>query len=80
MQDVAERLTLFEEDVKWIGDHYEALVKKYAKQYVAVLDKQVVDHGKNLNQIVRRLTEKYKEEYPRIAVEYISPEKVEMIL
>jgi 2-polyprenyl-3-methyl-5-hydroxy-6-metoxy-1,4-benzoquinol methylase len=80
MENISKRITFFERDVKWITTNYKELIKKYPKQYVAVLDKHVIEHDKNLEQLVNRLMEKCKKDYPRVVVEYINTEKVEMIL
>ena len=37
----------FWKDAKWVDEHYKELQKKYADQWIAVLDKKVVSAGRD---------------------------------
>lgn len=47
---------------------------------VAVLNKVVVDHDRELVKLVERLRRKYSEVYNEIAVEYLTVKEIELIL
>jgi len=79
-QTLLEQLEGFELDVKWLSQHYDKLKEQYPDQYVAVLAHRVVDHDNDLKSLVARLDEKYQEDSGRIAIKYVTPKKVELIL
>lgn len=85
MQDLVEDLTKFEEDFRWLHQHYDRLKSQYPEEYVAVFQKQVVDHDSSLEQLMRRLRAQYPQEVGRIVLEFVSTkirqyQKVEYVL
>jgi len=79
-QAFLEQLEGFERDMKWLSQHYDRLKEQYPDQYVAVLAYSVVDHDSDLKSLVARLNEKYHADSGRIAIKYVTPKKVELIL
>jgi len=79
-QAMVQQLEKFERDMDWLQRHYDDLAEKYPNEYVAVLDKDVVEHGRDLRRIMGWIEAKYPKEHNRVAVKFISPEKVELIL
>ncbi len=77
---VLEELRRFEEDMSWAGARYEELAKQYPEQYVAVDNKRVVDHDRDLPKLVSRMKTNYGERATRIAVQYVSAKEDELIL
>lgn len=75
-----EQLESFEEDMKWLSQHYEGLKQRYPDQYVAVLHRIVVDHDADLKKLMRRLEAKYPGRSGNIAVEYVAAKNVDLIL
>jgi len=80
MEPVVAVLSSYEENAKWLGKHYEELKKKFSNEWVAVLDKTILDHDHDLNKLVKRLCKKHPEAYSQIAVEYITTKEIELIL
>ena len=79
-KEICEKLKRFDEDSRWIDRHYDELKARYPHEFVAVLNGNVVDHRKDIKKLTKRLDEKYPNDANDIAVEYITPEKVVMIL
>jgi hypothetical protein len=77
---IIKKLSQFEEDMKWITLAYEKLKDLYPDEWVAVLKKEVIDHDKDLNKLMKSLEAKYPEDYGHIAVKFIGKEKIELIL
>lgn len=80
MEPVVALLTNYEENAKWLSKHYEKLKKKFNNEWVAALDKTIIDHDPNLNKLVKRLRKKHPKTYSQIAVEYITTKEIELIL
>jgi len=77
---ILESLRNFQADSIWFDRHYEELKKKYKEEWVAVLHKQVIDHGKNLKALLRRLSKNYPKDAGDIVVEFVTLEEVNLIL
>lgn len=77
---MVNKLRRFEEDSKWLDEHYDELNQEYEKEWVAVFNKEVVDHDKNLDRLLGRLEGNYPEEFREMVIEFITKEKLEMIL
>ena len=80
MESVADVLTIFEENDKWLSENYDSLKKQYNNQWVAVLNKAVVDHDADLKSLVKKLKTQYPKEYNEIAVDYVTSEDLDLIL
>lgn len=80
MESVVAMLSRFEENAKWLSSHYEELKKRFEDEWIAVLNKTVVDHDRELDRLVKRLRKKYLEAYNEIAVEYVTAKEIELIL
>lgn len=77
---VLQKLRRFGNDSMWIDRHYEQLRAKCPNEWVAVLDGVVIVHDKTIEALMQVLEEMYPEDAGDIAVEYISKEKVELVL
>jgi hypothetical protein len=80
MESAVVVLSRYEENVKWLSRHYDRLKMKYKDEWVAVLNKTVVDHDRELARLVERLRKKYPDAYSEIAVEYVTVREIELIL
>jgi len=80
MESVVVLLSRYEENVRWLSRHYEKMKEKYRDEWVAVLNKAVVDHDRELARLVERLRERYSDAYNEIAVEYVTAKEIELIL
>ena len=47
---------------------------------MAIYKKRVMDHDRNLESLVERLKAKYPEDFRNFAIEFLTGEKVELIL
>lgn len=80
IQAIVQQMEDFERDMDWLQEHYDNLKRKYPYEHVAVLDEKVVDHDRDLRRLMGRIEAKYPKEHDRVAIKFISPEKVELIL
>jgi len=53
---------------------------EYPDEWIATFQKRVFDHDKDLYKLMKRIEKEFHDESGLVAVEYVSPEKVEMIL
>ncbi|MCI0614412.1 DUF5678 domain-containing protein [bacterium] len=77
---ILEKLRNFQVDHIWFDRHYNQLKEQYGDEWVAVFQKQVIDHGKNLKALRNRLQKNYPEELGNIVIEFVLLEDVELIL
>ncbi|MFP3984962.1 MAG: DUF5678 domain-containing protein [Candidatus Bathyarchaeia archaeon] len=80
MSSAVALISRYEENAKWISEHYEELKKRFRDEWIAVLNGAVIDHDHELNKLVRRLRRRYPTNYNEIAVEYVTAKEVELIL
>ncbi len=80
MESTIELLSNIEGNAKWISDNYEALKKQRNNEWVAVLDKSVIDYDRNFSKLVKRLRTRFSERYNEIALEYVTSEELNLIL
>jgi hypothetical protein len=73
-------LSCYEENAKWLSGNYGELKKQFDGEWVAVLDKTVIDHDIDLTDLVKRLRKKYSKVYSQIAVEYVTTKELDLIL
>ena len=69
----------FEKNMKWFQDNYEKLREQFSGEYVAVNNGQVVMHDKDARTLISRLRQQC-EDVGVFVVEFVSKEKVELIL
>lgn len=75
-----DKLKKFKEDSKWLDENYDELSQKYEEEWVAVFNKQVVDHDKNIDRLLGRLEGNHPKEFRDMVIEFVTKEKLEMIL
>ena len=80
MESAVAVLSSFEENAKWLSNNYEKLKKEFNNEWVAVLDKTVIEHDSDLAKLVNRLRKKYANVYSQIAVEYVTTKELDLIL
>jgi len=80
MESAVVVLSRYEDNVRWLSSRYDRLKMKYKDEWVAVLNKAVVDHDRELAKLVARLRKKYPDAYSEIAVEYVTSREIELIL
>jgi len=77
----SEYLTIFdihEQNWMWFKKNYSRLVSRFDGEYVAVFERRIADHDKNLGRLVRRVREKFP--FERVLVEFVSKEKAVLVL
>jgi len=67
-----------EENWGWFRRNYSRLVGRFDGEHVAVFECKVVDHDKDLRRLARRVKEKFP--FERVLVEFVSREKVVLVL
>lgn len=80
MESAVTILLNYEDNAKWLSNNYERLKKKFNNEWVAVLDKTVIDHDPDLAKLVKRLKQQHSKVYNQIAVEYVTTEELSLIL
>lgn len=75
-----QEMERFEKDTDWLQKHYDKLAEKYPDEYIAVLNEKIVDHNRDLRRLMGRIEAKYPKERGRVAIKFVSPRKVELIL
>jgi len=58
--------TYMTEDHKWIHEHFEELVEKYAGRYVAIANGELVAVGESREDVESLAREKYPETIPSV--------------
>lgn len=77
---VAQEMAEYERDLTWVIDNYDELVKDYADEYVAVLNRRVVEYASCIEDLVEKLRCRDTEEMSRILVEFIYREHPNFVL
>ena len=76
-ESATDVLSEFQRNNRWINENYDTLKTQYDDQWVAVLNKDIVDHDPDLKKLVKRLKTQHSKVYSQIAVEYITSEELE---
>jgi len=74
---LAENISSFKKNNRWIIDNYDQLAEKFQDQWVAVMNFVVLDHDKDIRKLVDRLKAQHLGDYKQIAVDFISSQEVE---
>jgi len=80
MESAVAVLSRYEDNVRWISEHYSELKKRFKDEWVAVLNKTAIDHDRKLVKLIERLRKKHSQVYNEIAVEYVTTKEIELIL
>lgn len=72
---LAADLEQFAADHVWIDENRDALLARYADQWIAVRDAQVIASDPDLSNLIARLPDP-----PHTCIEFLGREPVEMIL
>jgi len=78
---LSEVLTLFREHERnreWFEENRETLVEKYDGKFIAIYERSVVDFDEDVIRLMERVEKKYSPD--RVSVEYVSKEKLQLIL
>ena len=78
---MSEVLTLFKEQElnrNWFERNREKLAEKYDCKFIAIYEETIVDFDEDLGMLMDRVERKYPPD--RISVEYVSKEKLQLIL
>jgi len=78
---LSEVLALFREhelNREWFEENREKLVEKYDGKFIAIYERDVVDFDEDVGRLMKRVEKKYSPD--RVSVEYVSKEKLQLIL
>ena len=79
--EMLEEMRLKQANQKWLDDHRDELRKRYADQYVAVLDGAVVGGSEDFRKLVAKLRKELPERPLSVAaIEFISQDELVWIL
>jgi len=79
MKQVLETLERISNDNRWFQENYLSFKNKYANEFIAIKEREIIAHAKNLNMIIKILEDK-KEDPAFILIEFITPKGIEIIL
>ncbi|MDG6224871.1 MAG: DUF5678 domain-containing protein [Candidatus Thermoplasmatota archaeon] len=71
LMELSER----EDTYEWISENWEELQDRFEKQYVAIKDRKVIDHGYGIDELREIFTSD-----PMIVIEFFPAKKAAMIL
>jgi len=74
-----ESLMAFEEDDKWLHENMERLRTKFVNKFVAVKNKEVIEYGGEIEELVKRLETK-KENPGQLVIEFINTKDFKLLL
>ena len=80
MGSVAEILSEHDRNLDWFNANYKELKKKYLDRWVAVKNSQVVDYDRSYLTLAKRAKRKYKGDFSKLALGYVSEKPIELIL
>ncbi len=75
-----ETLKSSEENSIWLHEHYNELKVKYPDEFVACFRKKVIAHHKDIKKLREILERKYPDDVRHISYQFVTPEKVELVL
>ena len=78
---MSEVLALFREhelNREWFEANREKLVEKYDGKFIAIYTQNVVDFDEDIGRLMKRVEGKYPPD--KVSVEYVSKEKLQLIL
>jgi predicted DNA-binding protein (UPF0278 family) len=78
---LSEYLVLFdvhESNREWFEENYDALVEEFDGRFVAIYDRGVVDSDRDLDELIERVEVDFPLE--KVSVEYVSRDKIQLIL
>ena len=73
------KYSIFISNFEYFHDQYEKLKEEFPDEYVAINEKRVVDHDKDLKALIVRLRDKWPD-LGAFVIEYVSTAKVQLIL
>lgn len=79
MKQMLAALDRASSDNQWFQKNYLNFKGDYANEFVAIKDKEIIAHAKNLDLIIKILKDK-KENPAFILIEFITPKGIEIIL
>ena len=80
MTSSSEILSEHDRNLDWMNSHSDELKKKYLELWVAIKDEDVIDHDRSYLRLAKRVKKKYKQEYSKIALGYVSQKPIDLIL
>jgi hypothetical protein len=72
---------LFEEQElnrKWFEKNRDVLIKEYDGKFIAIYKQEIIDSDEDVGKLMERVEKNYPPE--KISVEYVSKEKLQLIL
>lgn len=77
-REIVALLTAHEENTKWVARNLVELVREFPDSYVAVRNKEVVMHDKNLLRLIRRLKSRF-ENISDVAIEHVTDKPIKFL-
>ena len=77
---INNELAQYENDLSWVLENYNSLIKRYGNEFVAVLNQKVLTHAATIEELCEELRTKHKEESHRAVIEFIYPEHPNFVL
>jgi len=75
-----ERFLKSIDDTRWILEHFSSIKKRYKNEFIAVLNKKVVAHSKNIEELMSIVENDFPSDVEFITTEFISSKEIKVIL
>ena len=67
-------------DREWLNQNYDKIKEQFNEMYVAIKDQEIVDHDRNLNCLLVRITSKYAKNSRSVVIEHMTDERPVYVL
>ncbi|HKY70686.1 MAG TPA: DUF5678 domain-containing protein [Nitrospira sp.] len=77
---INQELEQYETDLSWVLDNYATLIEAYPNEFIAVLNKKVLTHGRTIQELKEALHSNFPSDAHRAVIEFIYPEHPNFVL
>jgi len=77
---INKELAQYENDLSWVLENYDSLIKRYGNKFVAVLNQTVLGQAATIEELCKELRTKHNEDFHRIVIEFIYTEHPNFVL
>lgn len=78
MNEISTLFAEQERNREWFEKNHEKLIEKYNGKFIAIYKQNIIDSDEDIEKLMERVEKKYPPD--KISVEYVSKEKIQLIL
>lgn len=79
-EQLVEEMTQYEDDLDWVIENYDELIKDYAETHIAVLNGRVIGYAPRIEDLQEMLQHDYADDMNHILVDFIYKEHPNFVL